>query len=376
MIPNFHTRATNLRMHFHPWLVLLSLAVLTGCREEEGISQYTVPQQAATSEPEYAWHIKLTGPPDAVENVTAQFQEFLASIEVGQSSDGTPTWQLPEGWAETPPASSITFKQFTTSDPEVACSVTVLPVNGGTVNDLHSNYNRWLGQVGRPEVPGVLWQIDADAAGQHQTIEGAAGDIELFDLRTDEDADEPKRIVAAVVFQETGPVPVSELPATTGTLPDGHPPIGGGSATAGPGEMGDIPLTFDVPANWVAGAANTGFGQLRLWNIDVDGMPVKVAISHTGGNLTQNIARWGTQAGVSVTSEEDVANATEASMVDGIRSLNVMFEGPEKAVGGTIVPSGSTEGFFWFLKIDGPTAAVAKILPEFEAFVASVKFVE
>lgn len=105
-------------------------------------------------------------------------------------------------------------------------------------------------------------------------------------------------------------------------------------------------------------------------------MPVKVAISHTGGNLTQNIARWGTQAGVTVTSEEDVANATEASMVDGIRSLNVMFEGPEKAVGGTIIPSGSTEGFFWFLKIDGPTASVAKILPEFEAFVASVKFVE
>lgn len=354
-----------------------TLSGLSGCQEEQGIAQYTVPQREEITDPEFAWHIKLEGPPEVVETLKEQLEQFVATIEVGKTADGTPTWQLPEGWTETPPESSINYKAFNVGESDAKCTVTVLPINGGVANSLHGNFNRWLGQVGRPEVAGVNWLIDAQSAGQHESLEGAAGKIELFDLQTEEGADEPKRIVAAVVFQQTGPAPVSEMPVATGEMPAGHPPVGEGAASAtGAGAEGDLPMNFDVPSDWVSGTPNTGFGQMRVWTVDTEEGEVKIAISLTGGDLTQNVLRWAGQAGVEITTDEELRAAVQRILVDEQDAASVNFPGPEKCVGGVILASTSTPGFFWFFKIDGPTAAVAKIRPEFDAFVETVEFVE
>jgi hypothetical protein len=357
--------------------VIATLGTLSGCQEEQGITQYAVPRQSAVSDPEHAWYIKLEGSPEAVEPLKDEFESFVASVEVGKTDDGAPLWQLPEGWSETEPASSVIYKAFEAGEGGVKCTVTVLPVSGGAVNSLHGNYNRWLGQVSRPEVAGVNWLIDAQAAGEYEAIEGAAGEVAVFDLRTEEDADEPKRIVTAVVYQESGAAPVSEMPLATGDMPAGHPPIGEGTLPpTASGDPGELPMTFAAPDHWVAGTPNTGFGQMRIWTVDVEGEEVTVAISHTGGDLTQNILRWAGQAGVEITTDDELRAVVERILVDDQDAASVNIPGPEKCVGGVILASTSARGYFWFFKINGPTAAVAKFRPEFDAFIETVDFVE
>src|SRR5688572_27223410 len=79
-------------------MVAITLVVATGCNEEQGISQYSVPPTVEFVDPDYAWYIKLSGSPEVVETLSSRFQEFVASMDVGKTEDGAPIWNLPEDW--------------------------------------------------------------------------------------------------------------------------------------------------------------------------------------------------------------------------------------------------------------------------------------
>jgi hypothetical protein len=360
----------------------LALVAGIGCREEQGITQYTVPQASEYSEPQYAWYIKLSGPPEAVEQLASRFQEFVQSIDVGENADGSPVWDLPDTWTSEPATDGVNYLRITTGESDASLTVSVMALRGGQVNSLHANYNRWRGQVKLPEVEGVNWLVDAAAAGEHQVITGVEGDIHLFDFRSKPDADEPQRMLAAVVYQETGPVPEIEQAVATDDLPSGHPPIGAMSndnlpAEADPADLPEIPWTYETPDSWVTRTPNVSFDQLRLWTVTVDGETVRISVATSGGSLNDNLMRWGAlQAGLPLTTEDELAGYTEEVLVGGIPSVRAMFEGVEESVGGVIVPMSDGSGFSWFFKINGPPAAVEKVRAEFDAFIASLESVE
>lgn len=366
------------------WLrsaALLAFALSAfGCREEEGITQYTVPQAEVTTDPQYAWYVKLTGPPEVVEQMASRFQEFVKSIEVGKSQNGSPNWELPEGWTTTPATDGVNYVRITTDESDAVVAVSAMELVGGKVNSLHANYNRWRGQVGLQDVAGVNWLIDADVAGEHEVIEGVAGEIHLFDFQSDEEADEPERMLAAVIYQESGDVPEIAQPVATDELPEGHPPIGGMSddlpPALDPDELHPIPWTYEVPDTWVTRLPNVNFNQERLWTAHVDGAVVRISMATSGGSLVENLARWAGQAGIPIRSEDDLDRYVSTATVGGHPADSVMFEGAQESVGGAIVSDPAGSGYSWFIKINGPPAAVEKVRDEFDAFVATLEFVE
>jgi hypothetical protein len=115
--------------------------------------------------------VKMIGPAAAVGEQVDAFREFAASFEAREAA-GPPaapgggggagpasgaagsarglTWRLPEGWAEAESASSMRLASFRPGgDPELDAYVVLLP---GAAGGVKANLDRWLGQVGLPEL--------------------------------------------------------------------------------------------------------------------------------------------------------------------------------------------------------------------------------
>lgn len=108
-------------------LLAAALSVLTGC-EEEGLDAYEAPKSQPYVEPELFTRMRTPQPaPSAIE------------------------WDVPEGWAESPNASTILFAVFEAKAEagDARITVTKLSTDGGGVL---ANINRWRGQVGLPAI--------------------------------------------------------------------------------------------------------------------------------------------------------------------------------------------------------------------------------
>jgi hypothetical protein len=109
-----------------------------------------------------SYFIKMTGPADVIEREREKFNAFCASIETGAPAtaadphagidmgaaqqSGALSWTAPDGWEQAPdrPMREVTF---TVNGAE--CYIAILQGTGGGVA---LNVNRWVGQMGQPEL--------------------------------------------------------------------------------------------------------------------------------------------------------------------------------------------------------------------------------
>ena len=177
-------------------------------------------------------------------------------------------------------------------------------------------------------------------------------------------------------------MPSAMASTNAGTLPEGHPPIDGGSfsqAQPAPGGMAGtaVPtasgsgLTWTAPATWTVKPN----GSMRRGSFAIKGDGGEADLSITAfpgatGGLEANLNRWRGQVGLPPQSPTEVTAAVEKFSANGLDFMLVDYAGGGNRLIGAIVPFG---GNSWFFKLMGPDALVAGQKDTFREFLHTVK---
>jgi hypothetical protein len=178
------------------------------------------------------------------------------------------------------------------------------------------------------------------------------------------------------------PAPTVQPAAAQPSLPDGHPPVAGGSAAPAPGgdmantavpTAGGSDLRWTAPAAWTPKAGSSM--RKGSYAVTRDGAEADFAITafpgDTGG-LHANLNRWRGQVGL--------PNAAPAELDAAVQHLDGLG-GMHFDVVDLVGPSGtrmlgaitSYNGNSWFFKLMGPDALVAGEKQAFIEFLHTVK---
>ncbi len=158
---------TNLRQWLGISLAGAFLANAIGCQPRYEITEVVLPAEVAalptppqlttntprrmvvamTEQGPASWFFKIEGPPVALAQSETDWTNFLRHVRF--ADNGQPSWDLPTGWQVLPPRPA----RFATLG---------IPADGGVLElaisslpagqDVLSNVNRWLGQLGRTEI--------------------------------------------------------------------------------------------------------------------------------------------------------------------------------------------------------------------------------
>jgi hypothetical protein len=156
--------------------------LLTGCREEEGITHYKVPPLAQprdeVPEPdakvrllaaiipqgEQAWFFKLVGPVAAVGEQEQAFDAFIRSVRFTGDAKKPVAWQVPAGWREEP-GKMMRYATFRMGPAETPLELSVLVASGSLID----NVNRWrkldlgLADLPRGQLGKVVREVKTEA---------------------------------------------------------------------------------------------------------------------------------------------------------------------------------------------------------------------
>jgi len=312
------------------------------------------------------WFFKISDIDVAVVGQVKNFESLLRTLKI---EGGKPVWKTPEGWTEQG-KSGMRAETFAIGSgaSKTECSVIALP-NDDPASDEYvlPNVNRWRGQLGLGK----------------QTIDEmkASDDFHQFDLedgttitwvnlsgkvpaRPGSGSASPSRPVA------------SDAPAGP-SLPPGHPPTGGATASkpgaGGKGSPKSIPeMSFDVPDGWVSGSLKP-FRKIS-WDIDNGGKTAEFYVSSlaaAGSDVAQNVNRWRGQAGLKSLKENELSNEVKDISIGGEKGSLIEISGEKQSIIGAIVVKGNTG---WFFKLIGDPDTVSREKDKVRAFLKSVKF--
>lgn len=178
-----------------------------------------------------AWFFKMTGDDGLVAQQKPAFVEFLKSLRfetavaqsalppshppidggtlpaghpdisaapaatTASSSEGKPSWQIPDGWKEVPGGQFLAAK-FTIAGQADAQAAVNVSMSAGDGGGLMANVNRWRQQLGLPPAS------EEDLSKQTTSIEVSGGKAMVVDMSgTDARTGQPARLIGAVVPQ-------------------------------------------------------------------------------------------------------------------------------------------------------------------------------
>ncbi len=361
--------------------LFLACALVSGCKKDE-VAVYSIPKPGP--EPTLTENSGTGGmPPVSVESGSAAGQPSLTM--------GTP----PADW-ETQPLTSMRQASFLVKGANGVTADISLVTLAGPAGGMMENINRWLSQLGKPEITGdQLAQI-----AQHTA--SPLGDVTLVDfegLPQGADAAKDGRIIGGIAtaggqtyfFKMRGNSALVEsqkaafvrwirtvsTSRTVGTNPGGGEAAmpTGPATTETPTPATENPqIKWDAPKDWKTVAPTS----MRYASFTIAGpggesadVSVSVFDGDGGGNL-ENINRWRTQAGM----EPVKADGLKSIIVpviskDGEAILTADLIG---AKSGILAGWARTGGRAWFFKLTGPSKIVAAEKPAFAKFLQSVEF--
>ena len=357
-----------LNTHAAHGMLLVGMALLSGCGKPEQVTSYTVPTheslqtkeflaESAKRKPQPArmmaaivpqgaslWFFKLQGPPDAVQAHFEEVREFLKSIRF--SSDDKPEWTLPATWKETPGNANRHATLVLSEQPRLELSVTVLAMGPGSpTKQLLDNINRWRGQLDLPHI------ADDDLPTRTETLKAGELTVTLINI-----------------VGKASPRPA---------MPGGMTPPGMGQPSpreaapgveqpAGKPKSGESP--FDKPAEWTEVPPKQF--QLARFTVGEGVETAEIAVSRAGGDRAANINRWRGQVGLEPLSGEELAKASQPFEVGAKKGELVEIIADDKTILGVMIPA---EGQTWFVKLTGSAAVAKTERSRFEAFAKSLK---
>jgi hypothetical protein len=315
-----------------------------------------------------AWFFKVLGPVEQVNAAAAAFDQFIASVRIGD--EDLPKWELPEGWTAAPAQGSEFGRAATIrigdGRPPLELAVSKLPMPENRRESwLLGNINRWrdqlqLAPIGRSEL-------------QEYTDEIKAGEETAFKVD----------LLGAFSGSARAPMlagnsPHANLPAAA---LQSNPPPADRPADRGNGRAArdSIPFEAEVPGDWKPGRMNEF--RVASYNVggDETGSPAELTVTPLGpaaGDLKANVDRWRGEIKLRPTSGGELEELVKSIEVDGTAADYVELVGPEQAS-----PREATLGVIlrrsdrvWFFKLRGPAETVERHKEQFEAYVKSVKF--
>lgn len=367
-------------------LVVLSLLTV-GCQGEPVASTYTVTRTAPPRSPfpmdqvdhilvavvpqgEKAWFFKLVGKRPAIDRQREAFTEFLATVELADSPDKTPSWQLPTGWEET---GGSEMRDATLVVPDEAgkleLAVSSLPLAIDWEDFLVPNVNRWLGQLqaGRLTKEKIL-----ELAKSVPTASGTATVFDLAGLMVEKPMGGNPHAGLGI------PPPPSSANAASGdsapTSPTSDKPTSNPTAPPSRG------LTYQTPAGWLPGRMSAMRKAAFLLPSGSPSDAVTVTSFPAGagqmGDVQANVQRWAGQVGMQVPVGDALDELTEPITVDGIQGTYVELESPdsvERRVS-LYVAMVERQRQVWFFKMIGDRDVVSGQRQAFRDFLGSVAF--
>jgi hypothetical protein len=349
------------------FLAPLSLCVLSSCKDEE-IRTYRVTTDSFAVTP---------APPadNAVLNGEAPRDHAAQSDSV--------VWQVPKDWKPEKAGQFVTAAYALPSGGRV--TVSKLAGDGG---GLGANINRWRGQVGLKPL------ADKDVTGQPLKIAGSDQEMLLFNLTSENSADDAQGILAGVLplktetwyFKFSGPVGV--LRKSEGVFAEFlrgvRIPGSQKSALApAPAPSGVKRVNVTPPDGWTPSEGSS----MRAASFSIAGPDggtsadvSVVPIPGDSGSVLDNVNRWRSQLQLApLASADDSALGEKSESPAGeiftshMTSTEPIRNGKKAAIASAIL---KRPGMTWFFKITGEASLVEANLGKFDTFVRSATFPE
>jgi hypothetical protein len=330
---------------------------------------------------EIAWFFKMTGPNTVVADEAETFVTFLRSVHF-RGSPPRPSWELPEGWKESG-GNGIRYATITLGTGDSSVELTVIPLPTPDIHDnayVLSNVNRWRGQLGGEPIG--LGEL-GEQTGRLKLDGGVAILVNLAGKLSDS--------------------PMSGAPFASG-LPDGHPPVPGGSTSEGTSSGGGVSggpavgsadsgsgsasgdsgtavaadppagMSYKVPEDWKA-AENDALSA-AAFEVGEGDEKVRITLTPAGGDLLANVNRWRRQVQLPPVTVDELRGQIVELKIEGGKGVYVSLVGPATAkpretILGAIIDAG---GRGWFIKLRGGAEPAAGQEANFKAFLDSLKF--
>ena len=346
-------------MRHLPFLIAVSLISMTlgsGCREADQITRYRVPKQnstsisrtttttqemlvAATEKGGEVYFFKLVGPSSRIAPVRSEVKQFLQTVEF--SSEGQPTWQLPDGWSETRGTGMriATLSLDGQKRPPLEMAISTLRQTNPDWNAyLSSNLNRWRGQLG---LPPLSPEMAADA---------------FEKLNTQDDT---------IYFARLNATSAGSNTSRNTTLPD-RPrrpirPLAGFDSTA---------VRGTPPPDWKPGPV-TGMRK-ACFRMQADGQAIEVTVIPAGGDLLANVNRWRGQLKLDPLDQQQLTESSRDVNAGKLSGKYIAIPGASETILAAIFPD-ALKGS-WFVKLRGDNKLADSQQEAFQSFVSSLRF--
>jgi hypothetical protein len=358
-----------------------------GCSQQEQVTSYSIPKQAAIDKltgvdakprtppsstagqkgrmlaalvphGEKAWFFKLTGPVDAVGEQFETFRTFLQSIHFAGAE---PKWTLPKDW-EQQPGSGLRYAtlRITTVKPPLEMTVISLPKEtdpkdkDAEQNYVLSNVNRWRGQLSLPPLLGNELLENSSPL----EVDGATATLVDFEGKLADDG-------------------MSKAPFASGNRPPRMPNPPQAAADESGAKQPAKQLRYKTPPGWDEGQAS-GMRKATFSVQDGDKKAEITAIDlePSAGDLLPNVNRWRKQIKLDDMSQADLDAALKTLPVGSAQGQYIELVGskdaaPRQSILGVIAVAG---GRAWFFKLLGDSELAEREKKHFEEFVHSITF--
>jgi hypothetical protein len=361
---------------------LATLLLLAGCGEGPKITQYEVPKEptpdrmlaALVPHGSEAWSFKLAGPAETVGKYTEKFDALVQTVTFTDSDGGEPQWKLPEGWIQEAGGAQMRFATVKIPDGRPPLELTVAKVTWGSADETQeilANVNRWRGQMQLPPIS------EEDLADETRSLKLAA--------------DQKAIAVDLAGRLKAGGMSPPFASAGKGDLPAGHPPVsekatagktaGGGPASAKKSAQvatdPNLPFTFDMPTGWHPASLKTF--SVATFAVEKDEQKVEITATPFGGGaggLLNNVNRWRNLVHLPPVSESELESLLNSYKVDGRPAHMIRLFSPKTAEAPLAIVAvvADRDDTTWFFRMSGPPDFVEDQQPNFDKFMASIKF--
>ncbi len=255
---------------------------------------------------------------------------------------------------------------------------------GSAAGNVLENVNRWLGQLGQPQ---ITEQKLAEVA---QRLHTSLGDVTIVDLAGLPDNADPARdgrIIAAMVttanatlfFKMRGNADLAEaqkgdfikwVASVCNAQNQTGPPQ---MAAASPGDSGAPQIHWNAPGGWTE-VPPSSMRYASFSAPTAEGGKIDISVvtfPGDGGSDADNVNRWRGQIGL-----PPIDASTVTSQIAPLKTADTTFSTTDIAGANTRTVAAWTrrDGRVWFFKATGPNAAVEKEKPNFVKFIESVRF--
>jgi hypothetical protein len=358
-----------IRKHFIIYLAL-SAASLVSCEKNSEIKVYRVskaPLEQSAAQQQ-----------DAVPTNTAAPRMPGGLPPAPQTAVATPP-----NW-EPQPLSQMRQASFLVKGENGAVADVSFVSLGSAAGNVLENVNRWLGQLGQPQI------TEQKLGEMAQRLHTSLGDMTIVDLAglpNNADPARDGRIVAAMMttssatlfFKMRGNADLSEAQKGeflkwVAAVCDAQTQTGRSQVSAAPPQDTSAPtIKWTTPQGWTEVPPSS----MRYASFSApaeDGGKIDISVvtfPGDGGSDADNINRWRGQMGLSPLDANTVT-----SQVASLKSADTAFSTTDITGNKTRTIAAWTrrDGRVWFFKATGPTAGVEKEKPNFVKFIESVRF--